>query len=89
MKALHRYYRLRLFHVEEGQILNVENERGQMVQVRGRVDVSPDDPLQQVLDALPGGVVGGTLFAEQEAFVDEKSYPKALPVLNRLFEDNP
>lgn len=61
-------------------------ERG-WVEVRGLYDVREDDPLQRVLDALPGPLVGGELMAGQVATVTDRMYAGARGVLEALLAE--
>lgn len=53
------------------------------VEVRGAYDVE-DSEFQRVIDALPGPLVGGELFAGNTATVNERMYTQAWPVLSEL-----
>ena len=77
----------RLYHHEEFSRLVVWDPNGECVEVRGQLDVSHEDPLQQVVDSLPGNLVGGELMAGNTAEVSLYAYAGALPVLVNLFNE--
>jgi hypothetical protein len=57
-------------------------------EVRGMFDVEGrESEFQRVIDALPGNLVGGELFAGNTAHVNDRSYAPAYPVLARLLAD--
>ena len=72
----------------EGGVLAIwrPRERG-WVEVRGTLDESPSDPLQAVLDRLPGPLVGGELMAGNIATINERMYAPALPILAALLAE--
>jgi hypothetical protein len=57
------------------------------VEVRGTLDVSENDPLQRVLDTLPGPLVGGELMAGNIATINSRMYAPALPILSALLAE--
>jgi len=57
------------------------------VEVRGTLDISPSDPLQRVIDALPGPLVGGELMAGNIAVINKDMYMQAYPILAALLEE--
>lgn len=57
------------------------------VEVRGTLDEREDDPLQRVIDALPGPLVGGELMAGNIATINERMYKQALPILAALLQE--
>jgi hypothetical protein len=71
-----------------GGVLSIwrPHQRG-WVEVRGTLDESPDDPLQRVIDALPGPLVGGELMAGNIATINWRMYHQALPILAALLDE--
>ena len=61
-------------------------ERG-WVEVRGTLDASPHNPLQRVMDALPGPLVGGELMAGNIAVINADMYAQAYPILAALLDE--
>lgn len=59
------------------------------LEVRGRLDVDANDPLQKVLDSLSGPLVGGELMAGSSAAVTPTHYARDYPVLLALVAANP
>ena len=57
------------------------------VEVRGTLDESSSDPLQRVIDTLPGPLVGGELMAGNVATINERMYAPALPILAALLDE--
>jgi hypothetical protein len=57
------------------------------VEVRGELDKRLDDPLQLVMDRLPGPLVGGELMAGNIAAVNDTMYSQAYPILAALLEE--
>jgi len=57
------------------------------VEVRGTLDQCASDPLQAVIDRLPGPLVGGELMAGNVATINERMYAQALPVLAALLDE--
>lgn len=57
------------------------------VEIRGTLDESPTDPLQAVIDRLPGPLVGGELMAGNIATINEAMYAQAHPILAALLEE--
>ena len=57
------------------------------VEVRGTLDISPHDPLQRVMDALPGPLVGGELLAGNIATINSRMYHQAYPILAALLDE--
>lgn len=81
-------YRVKLISSANGDdVLVVQDRDGNRVEVRGRLDEDESDPLQAVIDALPGPLVGGELMAGNEASVSDRMYAGALPVLAALFDE--
>lgn len=72
----------------EGGVLTIwrTRQRG-WVEVRGKLDESKDDPLQAVIDALPGPLVGGELMAGNIAAVNDSMYEQAYPILAALLQE--
>ena len=72
----------------EGGVLTIwrTRQRG-WVEVRGKLDECEGDPLQAVIDSLPGPLVGGELMAGNVATINERMYAEALPILAALLED--
>ncbi len=79
-----KWFRLAML---DGEVLRVASDTGDVVEVRGHLDVDASDPLQVLIDRLPGGLVGGELMAGNVAHVDGRSYAAALDVLERLFAE--
>jgi len=57
------------------------------VEVRGTLDEREDDPLQRVMDALPGPLVGGELMAGNIAAINDDMYQQAYPILAALLQE--
>ena len=57
------------------------------VEIRGTLDESPSDPLQLVMDALPGPLVGGELMAGNIAVINDAMYSQAHPILAALLAE--
>lgn len=57
------------------------------VEVRGELDKSLCDPLQRVIDALPGPLVGGELMAGNIAVINADMYAQAYPILAALLDE--
>lgn len=56
------------------------------VEIRGELDKREDDPLQLVIDALPGPLVGGELMAGNIAAINDTMYQQAYPILAALLD---
>jgi hypothetical protein len=56
------------------------------VEIRGELDKREDDPLQLVIDALPGPLVGGELMAGNIAAINDAMYQQAYPILAALLD---
>lgn len=72
-------------HHPDAAVLTAVRSDGAKVEVRGQLDECPDDPLQRVVDNLPGNLVGGELMAGNTAHVGDRSYEPALKCIERLF----
>jgi hypothetical protein len=72
----------------EGGVLTIwrPHQRG-WVEVRGTLDECASDPLQAVIDRLPGPLVGGELMAGNIATINERMYAQALPILTALLQE--
>lgn len=72
----------------EGGVLTIwrTRQRG-WVEVRGKLDESPSDPLQLVIDSLPGPLVGGELMAGNIAAINDSMYEQAYPILAALLQE--
>lgn len=57
------------------------------VEVRGTLDISPSNPLQAVIDRLPGPLVGGELMAGNIAVINADMYQQAYPILAALLDE--
>jgi hypothetical protein len=72
----------------EGGVLTLWRTReAGWVEVRGELDKREDDPLQLVIDRLPGPLVGGELMAGNIATINKDMYAPALPILAALLEE--
>jgi hypothetical protein len=72
----------------EGGVLAIWRTReAGWVEIRGELDKREDDPLQLVMDRLPGPLVGGELMAGNVATINERMYAPALPILAALLEE--
>ena len=72
----------------EGGVLAIWRPREHgWVEVRGTLDTSPHDPLQRVMDALPGPLVGGELLAGNIATINSRMYAQAYPILAALLAE--
>lgn len=56
------------------------------VEIRGELDKREDDPLQLVIDRLPGPLVGGELMAGNIAAINDTMYAQAYPILAALLD---
>ena len=72
----------------EGGVLTLwrPRQRG-WVEIRGTLDQCASDPLQLVIDRLPGPLVGGELMAGNIATINKDMYAPALPILAALLEE--
>ena len=71
----------------EGGVLTLWRTReAGWVEVRGELDKREDDPLQLVIDALPGPLVGGELMAGNIAAINDTMYAQAYPILAALLD---
>ena len=57
------------------------------VEVRGTLDKCEGDPLQAVIDNLPGPLVGGELMAGNVATINWRMYAQAYPILAALLDE--
>ena len=57
------------------------------VEIRGTLDEAPSDPLQLVMDSLPGPLVGGELMAGNIATINSRMYHQAYPILAALLDE--
>lgn len=72
----------------EGGVLAIWRTRmAGWVEIRGKLDEREDDPLQRVIDALPGPLVGGELLAGNIAAINDDMYAHAYPILAALLEE--
>lgn len=72
----------------EGGVLTIWRTReAGWVEVRGTLDQCASDPLQLVIDRLPGPLVGGELMAGNIAAVNDDMYSQAYPILAALLEE--
>ena len=72
----------------EGGVLTIWRTRmAGWVEVRGKLDECEDDPLQAVIDALPGPLVGGELLAGNIATINDSMYEQAYPILAALLQE--
>lgn len=80
--------RVSILAAYEGGVLTIWRTReAGWVEIRGTLDESLDDPLQRVIDALPGPLVGGELLAGNIAAINDDMYSQAYPILAALLDE--